>query len=102
MAVSFVIIRKPHYASNLEGEAGHYAELFIDQPDGPKYWQIAQIFGKDIYSPPRHPALMYETIAFFGKITETVIDYSRLSEYKTTVLLRAFFSLFQLFVWQTN
>ena len=99
MAISFVIIRKPYYASNLEGEAGHFAEIFIDQPDGPKYIRVARIFGKEFYNSPSHPALSYETIAFFGKITETVIDYSRLSQYKTTVLLRTFFSFFQLFVW---
>ena len=99
IAISFVIIRKPFYAVNLGGEDGLFAELFTNQPDGPKYQPAARIFGKELYGPPRHPALIYETLSFFGKVTETVIDYSRLSQYKTTVLLRAFMSLFQLFVW---
>ena len=97
--IFYVVVRKPYYSTQLKGEEGDFADIFINQPPGPNYLQIGRVNGREIYTIPQHPALSYETIALAGRAAETVINFSELSEYKTTVLLRALFSGFQLLVW---
>ena len=96
--IFYVVVRKPYYSSRLIGEEGIFADIFINQPPGPNYVQIGRVDGKEIYTNPSHPALLYETIALAGKVAGTVINFSELTEYKTTVMLRALFSGFQLLI----
>jgi hypothetical protein len=96
---SFFAMRAPLFQKNLSGEDGMFANIFINQPAGPNYLQVARLDGQEIYFPPQHPAFLYETIRIAGRIAGIFINLHNLSDYKATVLLRFSFSLFSLLIW---
>ena len=95
----YFFIRWPLYSTNLANEDGNFADLLINQTVGPKYLQGGRVNGVEIYAPAQHPALSYEILKLAGRVAKGFVDFSQLSDYRTTLVLRFVFSLFQLSVW---
>lgn len=101
--IGFIIVyflaRWPGYQVNLLGEDGIFADIFLNRPPGPNYFQAGRVNGQEIYNPIWHPALNYELLRAAGFISDLVIDYALFSPYQTNLILRLSFSIFQLTVW---
>ncbi len=95
----FFLVRRPVYSTNLVGEDGIFADIFVNQPAGPDYLQLGRVNGKEIYAGSWHPALNYEILRGAGFLAGQLIDFSTLTDFQTTWVLRSCFSLFQLLIW---
>ena len=96
--ILFFFWRVGAYTAPMIGEDGHPADIFLHQPKGPDYLQIARIDGVPIYFHPEHPAGEYEILRATGNLFSLFINHELLTEFELTVFLRWSYSLFQVFI----
>ena len=99
LAVIYYLARLPFFPLILRGEEGIFADIFLNQPEGPLYQQMGRLNGETIYTIIEHPALIYETLAFVGSLWQQIIDVAGFSPLGLTIFLRFAFSTFEWLIW---
>ena len=91
----YFTFRLPYYVSPMVGEDTIFADIFINQPQGPLYCIVAQINGDSIYNFIAHPAPLYEVLKMSGFLSNFFIDYTVFNDLELSAILRLFYSCFQ-------
>ena len=94
----FFFIRVPLFRYPLFGEEGYFADVFLNQRQGPNYGYFLayRINGINYYNIFQHPAITYEFLGVYGKIFQFIWPFKQ-TDVSTT--LRFAFSLPQYFFW---
>lgn len=94
--ILFFSTRAHFYKLPLVGEEGIFAELLINQPKEPDFVLSARIDGENLYSAPRHPNMLYNSIKIAGIVASPFANYSMWqNDQKITPTARLIFSMFQ-------
>lgn len=93
--VAFFLVRIPNYVEPLFGEEGIHANVFYNAPENPKYLLIGRINGSDILIIPEHPAFLYESLKFLGKIWQILFPKDLFNPIELGLQVRIALSLVQ-------
>lgn len=97
--VLFFAVRVHFYKFPLSGEEGLFAEIFVNQTQGPEFLLQGRSDGENFYGFPRHPENLYNSIKIAGILCSPIIKHIPYTDdVRITPVLRLLFSMFQFFI----